>query len=715
MALSSPTELLPVCSSLAARATSGAREINGVLTDHSDQSEALEFQKLQLLSTKLQKLAVDAQAFGDKVRSAQVVSLDLQTTLSAHLPELDTSSATLTKQVMRVGRDTPREAINVAVLLQYEVFLDVSASFLTLMIHLLSRYDDRIAEQISNFTASSPNLFIRCRSSKADQDRSLSHEDTKLLLIRTASACHDIARSNDILRVDQPAHALQDASGSMPPAYEELPPPFDNSPAYVESSPSAAPPEAAHGFRDSDSPTPNVDKGKAKESSSGGFLSAFKAVTSVLRAKPEPLVVPLCQASANGNVPQVKALLNQGANINGRNEEGQTPLICTIQSGQLDVLRFLLSAGADHGIRDSGRKGKTPLLHAIEAQNRDAAELLLTHGVDPNQADEWGQPYFASLVRGDTAPSWIELLLSFGADPNGKDVHGRPLVILAAQKRAKQPDCEEVVNLLLRHGAKPGSKSPEGTPLIHIALQQKRERLVYRLLEIGANPNAKDLSGISLLAVALKKNDHALAKALLERGADPNAADIYGSYPIINVLCEKRLAPADRDALARILLEHGARGDRKDLWGVTAVEHTVVPILESVAPPPSNSQNIGIVELILRNGGDANQTLSKVPGEPTLLTHALDRSGWDIAAVALRYGANPNLRDTEGRTPLLLSVRKGSAEAVGLLIQHGAMVNYPRQSLPLDVALSQGDTEIVSLLRSQGAVSAARLPDSAVH
>ncbi|PKS12567.1 hypothetical protein jhhlp_000775 [Lomentospora prolificans] len=681
MAIPLNTDLVSTCASLAERAASGAGEIDNILVArHGTGAESTKLQKLRLLSENFRQLGKDARLLRDRLRDAQVVAPELQTAISAQLPELDAAAAVLIKQLMRVGGSIPEETIDMAALVQYECFLDSTMRFLTFITQLLSS------------------------TSIVDQESKLEHEDSKLLLIRTASTCQDIARSGGILLppepstggIGSPLHTNQDTLGTMPPAYEELP-------AYIDRSASENP-----SVSNAESQSDN-----AKGQSSGGLLSAvantFRAATAALRAKPEPLVVPLCHAAALGNVRQMRSLLDEGANINGHNEDGRTALICAILAGQLDAVRFLLEAGADHSTCDLGRRGKPPLFHAIEVENRGAAELLLKYGADVNQTDEWRQPYFMSLVTGRAAPSWIAFLLSYGADPCAKDMTGRPVVMQALQKRAKQADCEIVVDLLLRHGASPNSKDIDGTPLIHACVQQKREGLVQRLLAAGANPNATDISGTPLLVTAARRHDYNLMRPLLEHGADPNAPDIYGSYLILNVLCDSRCLPTDRDAMAEMLLEHGARGDRKDMWGVTALEHSIAPILRDSAPLPSSGAHLKIAEWILKKGGDPNQQLSKVSGEPTLLTCALDRGLWDVAAMVLRYGANPNLVDSQGRVPLLLAVQKGNREAVMLLIQHGATVNYPKQSMPLDVAVAHGNSDIIELLKAHGAISAAGL------
>jgi hypothetical protein len=60
----------------------------------------------------------------------------------------------------------------------------------------------------------------------------------------------------------------------------------------------------------------------------------------------------LLQAVTSRDEGAVKALLSEGADVNVRNNSGQTPLILAIVSGQDHLLTLLLEAGADPSLRD---------------------------------------------------------------------------------------------------------------------------------------------------------------------------------------------------------------------------------------------------------------------------------------------------------------------------------------------------------------------------
>jgi ankyrin repeat protein len=73
-------------------------------------------------------------------------------------------------------------------------------------------------------------------------------------------------------------------------------------------------------------------------------------------------------------------LLNAGAkaSINQRNKWGQTPLHVAAPSGNKEIVKLLLDAGADVNAVDNN--GKTPLRLAAEGGRKDVAELLREHG-----------------------------------------------------------------------------------------------------------------------------------------------------------------------------------------------------------------------------------------------------------------------------------------------------------------------------------------------
>lgn len=83
---------------------------------------------------------------------------------------------------------------------------------------------------------------------------------------------------------------------------------------------------------------------------------------------------PLMVAALNGSVKTCGVLLDAGADINAKNSEGRTPLIAAAYRGQAKVCRFLLKIGADATIRDND--GFDALKWATQNRHPKTAELL---------------------------------------------------------------------------------------------------------------------------------------------------------------------------------------------------------------------------------------------------------------------------------------------------------------------------------------------------
>jgi ankyrin repeat protein len=70
----------------------------------------------------------------------------------------------------------------------------------------------------------------------------------------------------------------------------------------------------------------------------------------------------------------VKLLLSLGAAIDSVDDRENTALMLAAKNGQTEVVRFLLSKGADKGLRDAN--GLTALEHAKGQGHQDIVQLL---------------------------------------------------------------------------------------------------------------------------------------------------------------------------------------------------------------------------------------------------------------------------------------------------------------------------------------------------
>ena len=88
-------------------------------------------------------------------------------------------------------------------------------------------------------------------------------------------------------------------------------------------------------------------------------------------------------ASLNGDLKQVKTLLEVGVYIDAKDPYGRTALICASGTGEPDVVKFLIDAGADIACKNTD--DKSALDFAKENSDKKIVSLLLEAGTERNK------------------------------------------------------------------------------------------------------------------------------------------------------------------------------------------------------------------------------------------------------------------------------------------------------------------------------------------
>jgi ankyrin repeat protein len=193
----------------------------------------------------------------------------------------------------------------------------------------------------------------------------------------------------------------------------------------------------------------------------------------------------LIRVAEAGDTAAVQRLLRQGADINGRDARGRTPVMAATHGNRVDTVRTLIQAGADINLRDNrsdnpflysgaeglleilrltiearadtlltNRFGGTALIPAAERGHVDIVKELLTRtDVDVNHVNNLGwTALLEAIMLGDGGARHTEvvrLLVEAGADVNLADAEGvTPLA--HAQRRGY----EEIAAILRQAGAR---------------------------------------------------------------------------------------------------------------------------------------------------------------------------------------------------------------------------------------------------------------------
>jgi uncharacterized protein len=324
------------------------------------------------------------------------------------------------------------------------------------------------------------------------------------------------------------------------------------------------------------------------------------------------------------DVALVDRLLKAGARTQVANAYGSSPLSEAALVGNPGVIASLLKAGADPDLANGDNQ--TPLMILARTSNVAAAKALLKHGADVNVAEKWkGQTALMWAAAQDQA-DMVNLLVKHGANVNARSQVNRWNRLVTAEPRAQV--------------------RPIGglTPLLY-ATRQGCFACVKTLVEAKADVDLPDPEGVTPLIMAITNFHFDIAAYLLEKKANPNKWDWWGRTPLY---C----------AVDLNTIPHGGRPDRPSLDATTSLK---------------------LIEALLGLGANPNAQLKLFP---------------PYRAVGPDRGADQML--TIGATPLLRAAKAGDVAAVRLLLAHGADPNLPqlRGLTPVMAAAGLGSNEI---------------------
>jgi len=160
-----------------------------------------------------------------------------------------------------------------------------------------------------------------------------------------------------------------------------------------------------------------------------------KAVFDLLRqganpnAKLDAQITPLMYSVQNGNLLLVEKLLKSGANPNIYSDYVSPAINNAIINNDTAIVYILLENGADPNIFDK-KKRKPQLFYSIENNNYVITELLLYYGANSNITIDNETP-LSQAISSHSDTNIIKLLLKYKAKPNKENNLGDTPLLLA--------------------------------------------------------------------------------------------------------------------------------------------------------------------------------------------------------------------------------------------------------------------------------------------
>jgi len=191
---------------------------------------------------------------------------------------------------------------------------------------------------------------------------------------------------------------------------------------------------------------------------------------------------PLRSAAQSGNLDLVKFLISKGARINQDSSEHESVLSFAAKSGNNEVVQFFI----DNGVP---LKGDSCLVEAICSRKKETVDYLLAAGADVNAAGFFNEnPLFAAVKVND--PDIVRLLLKKGAAIDAKNLDGQTVMWPVVESAASTGDFS-IMKYLISRKADLKARDNRGNSLLGFAdtrlnRQPYYEQLKHRLERAGA-------------------------------------------------------------------------------------------------------------------------------------------------------------------------------------------------------------------------------------
>ena len=432
----------------------------------------------------------------------------------------------------------------------------------------------------------------------------------------------------------------------------------------------------------------------------------------------------LVSAAAKQDLQTVRALIEQGIDVNTARADGATALLWAAHWDDPDAAAVLLAAGANVNAADD--HGVTPLERAAENASVAMVQTLLDAGANPNSAQTSGLTPLMTAARTGSVEV-VEALIGRGAAVNAATTATTSTALMWAVAGSHL----DIVRVLLRRGADPHASMANGfTPLLFAAHNGDVET-AETLVAAGVDVNETGADGTHVLPYAIVTGQDRFALFLLEQGADPNAA-------MDGVRALHAAAGSVSTWLADWKRRHGDSRRRSD-FGRRGLDA---------------SRGLPVVKALLAHGADPNARITTsaifmsylayptkgafepfscgtgdVRGATPLWVAAYASNGsgsTEIVQALLAAGADQHLTTDDGTTPLMAAAGLGrctyrpreprgprspnAEKAVRVLLEAGADINAVNEAdfTALHAAAFRGQNEVVTYLVEQDAAVDAR-------
>ena len=249
------------------------------------------------------------------------------------------------------------------------------------------------------------------------------------------------------------------------------------------------------------------------------------------------------------------------------------------------------------------------------------------------------------------ASSTAKHLLGRGAEVDAKDESGNTPLHLASIFRH-----EGIIDLLTQNDADIDALNTQGQTPLHLASLYGNPESIRLLLAEGADMGIDDRQGNTPLHIAALYRNHQNLEEILKGNPDIDPVNDEGNTPLLLAVRQME----NEEVIGQLLL-HGADANITDRTGKNA-------LLLSVSS--NRKEYIGIFlskGISIRSQDEDGNTVLHYPMHNVLRNKMFLPLSKEIAKILMDEGADPYIKNKEGKSPMDLAVESGEEELIDVL------------------------------------------------
>jgi ankyrin repeat protein len=369
----------------------------------------------------------------------------------------------------------------------------------------------------------------------------------------------------------------------------------------------------------------------------------------------------LLKTIEKGNLGKVKQLIENGADLQVKNEDKQTALYIAAKNNQFAILKYLIEQGANIQAKE---KDNWSILHrAVESNHLSMVRYLIEKGADIFAKNNEKETPFDRAKNKD----YIEIVNYF--------LDGESLL-----ESAEKGDLTKIKSLVELKGLYLETKNSGKQTALYTAAKNNHFLIVKYLVEQGAEINAREKDGWSILHRAVATNNLSMVQYLVENGANLHIKTNYAKETPLEM----------------------AKNDKKDPQIIAYLVSAVLQLQEQLDNQFLKTAEKGDLERVKQLLKEGANISAKNNVQQSALYVAVRGNQFAIVKYLVEQGAEINAREKDGWSILHRAVATNNLSIVQYLVENGAdldvKTNYAKET-PLEMAKKdKKDQEMIQYL-----------------